>query len=887
MATSAVSSGSGVLDVNGIVSQLMAAESRPLAAYDKKTASVTATVSAYGSLSAAIGVFQSALGGLTKGTDFKALSASVANESILSASAGAKAVAGSYKVNVTQLAQNQTLTTAGLASNKASIGGGLKTTLSFQFGNTTGAFGLAGSGLSNSVVNDGIANGSLIINGKAIATSSATNSARALAEAINAQSANTGVTASATAASSAASLFAGFGAVTTDADSTYAIKVGGVTLMSQGSGESGTIDAAALDAVLAGPSAALTSLQSAGITFTGTAAGEDLVFTRADGSNLTIEEVVTGNVGGVQGGLQTDPAANNGGSSVTTASSIVLNSTSSSPITVAGSNPTIAGLSAGTGGSYLSGSFSQDATIASGTVVIDATNNSLEGIRDAVNKANIGVTATIVSDGSANPYHLVFTSNTSGANGSMKVSLSGAGSDPADSALEDLLSYDAGSNQKMTQTSAAQDTKLDVNGIAVSSHSTSVSEAIQGVTLTVSQLGATSVTINKNTGSLKTNVDGFVKAYNDLTGAIKKLTAYSPDTKAAGPLQGDATANSIQSQVRRLLGTSITGISGQLTTLGQIGITFQKDGTLSLDSTKLQKAIDENFSDIGALFGAIGNSTDNQVNFVSSTAKTKPGSYALSITQMAQQASMGGENALNATTTIDADTTWAVILNDTVPSNSKNIANVTIPAGSYSPEDLAKAIQSAINGVSAFAKNGAGVTASIDADGKLQLASTKYGKASNIALSDVSGTLVGDLFGTAVVNEGHDVAGTLGGHAVVGSGQTLTGAAGTPVEGLKIDITGGTTGERGTVSFSQGYAYQLNNLSTAFLGKDGLIASRTDGLNKSITDIAKQREKFMDKLDGIEARYRKQYSALDVTLAQMQTTQAYLAQQLAALAANS
>jgi flagellar hook-associated protein 2 len=131
------------------------------------------------------------------------------------------------------------------------------------------------------------------------------------------------------------------------------------------------------------------------------------------------------------------------------------------------------------------------------------------------------------------------------------------------------------------------------------------------------------------------------------------------------------------------------------------------------------------------------------------------------------------------------------------------------------------------------------------------------------------------------------VAGTLGGKAVVGTGQTLTGAEGTDAEGLKIDITGGALGDRGTVSFSQGYAYQLNNLATSFLGSKGLLTTVTEGLNKSIKDVAKQRDAFSSKLDDVEKRYRAQFTRLDTTLAKMQSTQAYLTQQLAALASNS
>jgi flagellar hook-associated protein 2 len=877
-----------MLDVNSIVSQLMQVESAPLAKYDQKTASYQAKLSAYGQLSGAVGVFQSSLGGLTKAADFKALSATASNADVLSASASSKAVAGNYKINVTQLAQSQTLTTPGIANSKSTIGTGAKTTISFQFGSVSGGFGLAGTTLGASVARDGISNGSLTINGTAIATDSTTNSARTLAEAINAKSTTTGVTATATPASSSATLFAGFGDVATGADGGYTLSVGGVQLAAQGAGVAAGdgITAASIDTALTDPSTVLTALTNAGITVSGTAAGGDLKFTRADGANLVVEEAVTGSPAAVNGGIGKGGGEVNGGSTTTAVSGISLSSTDASPITIAGSNPALAGLTAGTGGSYLGGTFTQDANIASGVVTIDSTNNTLEGIRDAVNKAGLGVTATIVSDGSANPYHLVFTSNATGANASMKMSLTG--DDPAlpDTALVDMLTYDPAGSQKMTQTSAAQDTKLSVNGIAVTSHSNNVGEAIQGVTLTVTQTGASTLNVSKNSGSVKSNVESFVKAYNDLNGTLKKLTGYNAETKTGGALQGDSTAQSVQSQIRRMMTTGISGLTGDVTTLGQVGISFDKDGTLSLDSSKFQKAMDKSFDDIGALFGAIGRSTDSLVSFTSSTSATKPGTYDLAIPQLATQGALTGAAALGASTTIAANTTWAVTLNDGTPSNSKNTTNVTIPAGTYTAAELAKVVQSSINGASAFSSAGSAVTASIDTDGKLVLSSAKYGSASNIKLADVSGSTVDSLFGGATPTAGLDVAGTLGGHPVTGSGQTLTGLAGTDVEGLKVEVTGGAIGDRGTVSFSQGYAYQLNNLATTMLGKTGQITSRTDGINQSIKDVAKQRDHFADKLTSVEARYRKQYSALDVMLTNMQATSSYLTQQLAAIAAN-
>ncbi|MNS51440.1 Flagellar hook-associated protein 2 [compost metagenome] len=178
------------------------------------------------------------------------------------------------------------------------------------------------------------------------------------------------------------------------------------------------------------------------------------------------------------------------------------------------------------------------------------------------------------------------------------------------------------------------------------------------------------------------------------------------------------------------------------------------------------------------------------------------------------------------------------------------------------------------------------MAATIDGTGKLSVASARYGSVSNIAISNGTGTPIDGLFGGATPTVGTDVAGTIGGQPVVGSGQSLTGAAGSPAEGLKVEITGGTIGARGNISFSQGYAYQLNNLATSFLGTGGMITSRSKGINDSITQVAEQRQRFSDKLNDIEARYRAQYSRLDVTLSKLATTQTYLTQQLAAIAAN-
>lgn len=762
--------GSG-LDVSGLVSKLMAAESAPLQTYDTKTGVLQGQIASYGQLSGAIGAFQGALSSLSSASTFQALTANASNSDVLGATASSTAAPGNYKVNVTQLAQAQSLNTPGQASTTAAIGSGIAgAKLTFEFGSVSGGnFGLTGSPLAAAAATGGIAKGALTLNGTAIATDSTTTSAQALADAINAQSDTTGVTASAS----------------------------------------------------------------------------------------------------------TDPSVG-----------ITLTSSDGSPITVGGSNPSLAGFTAGTGGSYQGASFSLDGSQTISTITLDPSSQTLAGIRDAINKANIGVTASIVSDGSKTPYHLVLASTKTGANATMKIAVSASDGSAADPALASLLSYDPAGTQALQQTSAAQDTLLNVNGIAVQSHGTDVTDAISGVTLSAKQTGSSSLTVARDTASVTKAINGFVSAYNTLNTTISKLTSYNPDTKTSGALQGDFTVRSIQSQLRAQLGNAVQGLDG-VTTLSQIGVSFQKDGSLTLDSSKLNKAMASNYNDIAGLFAAVGQATDSDIKVASSSASTKAGNYAVNITQMASQATLAGAAAPLGPTTITPNTTWAVTLNQTDPATASKVQNISIPAGTYSPDELAAVLRSSINGNPDFTGAGDTVAATIDGSGKLALSSTKWGGGSNLTLSAVSGFDPATLFGGAMTSTGQDVAGTIGGVQATGNGQTLSGAVGSVTEGLKLSITGGTTGARGDIGFSQGYAVLLSNLSTSFIGKSGVITNRTTGLNNSIKSISDRKAQFQSHLDELQKMYTKQFNALDTMLSSMQSTQTYLTQQLASIAANS
>lgn len=301
---------------------------------------------------------------------------------------------------------------------------------------------------------------------------------------------------------------------------------------------------------------------------------------------------------------------------------------------------------------------------------------------------------------------------------------------------------------------------------------------------------------------------------------------------------------------------------------------------MSLDQSKLTKAMDTNLADVASLFSSLGKTTDSLVSFVSASANTPPGTHDVFIEKLATQGKLTGSIAVTPTT-INSGNNELTVTVDGVTTSVSLVPRAT----PYSPSELASQVQSAINGASALSSAGIAVSVTIDASGQMNITSNKYGSESKVS---VTGSAAAALLGTPVATDGTDVKGTIAGVAASGSGQFLTGAIGSPASGLKLQITGGAeNASRGTITFSQGYAFHLNNLMESFLGTEGLIAGRTDGIKSSIKDIGTQSERVNQRLVDVEKRYRAQFTALDVAISNMMSTSAFLTQQLAQLSTMS
>jgi flagellar hook-associated protein 2 len=528
-------------------------------------------------------------------------------------------------------------------------------------------------------------------------------------------------------------------------------------------------------------------------------------------------------------------------------------------------------------GQYSGATFTSNG-LASKSITIDSTNNTLGGIAGAINAAAMGVTASIINDGSTTPNRLLITNNQTGVTQSMSISVSG------DPAVADLLTEDptSSTNQKFTQTTSAQNANLTINGVPVTKTSNVISDAISGVTMTLNKtnVGNTvNLNLTNNTSGLASSIKSFVDSYNSIKTSLDNLTSYDITSRSGADLYGESTIQTAQRQIKNIALSVLPSGSNGYTRLNDIGITFQKNGSLSIDNTKLNNAISSNYQGVAGLFAANGVSSDSLVQFTSSTSDTKQGSYAVNVATMPKQGSLTAGAAAGLTIG-PSNNTLAVTLNGI--SSTLTLTNATYSSAA----NLAAAIQSQINGATSFSNLSASINVSADANGILSFTSNRYGSASVVALSgSAASTLLGGTSGTT--SNGVDMVASMNGAAALTSGQTILGPMGTNQSGLKLSVIGGTTGARGTVTYTQGVAYQLNNLINSLTGTGGLITTRTTGLNNSIAQIEKQKSQMSVHLSMLQKQYEATYTALDSTIATLNSTSSYLTGQLSSIAATS
>jgi len=229
---------------------------------------------------------------------------------------------------------------------------------------------------------------------------------------------------------------------------------------------------------------------------------------------------------------------------------------------------------------------------------IDNSNNTLEGIRDAINSAsdNPGISASLITVDSGT--QLILSADQVGASNAINVVATD------DDALDgfDLARLNS-ANLVSLQT--ASDAIIKVDTQTVTRDSNNFSDVISGVTFNLAGAQAGTVetlSVVSDTDAIKKDIESFVTNYSTLVGVMKGLSNFDESTLVSGPLSGDSVVRAVQSSLRQVLSSNVTG--GVFSNLSELGITLGDGGSLSIDDTVLDAKIDNNLSDVKHFFSS-------------------------------------------------------------------------------------------------------------------------------------------------------------------------------------------------------------------------------------------------------------------------------------------
>ncbi|WP_454123220.1 flagellar filament capping protein FliD [Kosakonia sp. Marseille-Q7440] len=247
------------------------------------------------------------------------------------------------------------------------------------------------------------------------------------------------------------------------------------------------------------------------------------------------------------------------------------------------------------------------------TVTLDKDKTSLADMRDAINAKQGSVTASIIK-ADDNSYYLSLTSRDSGTTNQMTITTN-------DAELAKYVSYDStntgSASNVMTQQVAANDAKVKINGIDITRSSNTITDAPEGVTLTLNKLTTgtpETLSVTKDNAPMTAAIQAYVDAYNSLQTTIGNQTKYtavdqgSTQNTSNGDLLGDGTLRNIQTRLRSQLSASQSG-NDSFAVLSQLGITQDVNGKLAVDSTKLEKALNEKSADVVTFLSGDGKTT--------------------------------------------------------------------------------------------------------------------------------------------------------------------------------------------------------------------------------------------------------------------------------------
>ena len=434
---------------------------------------------------------------------------------------------------------------------------------------------------------------------------------------------------------------------------------------------------------------------------------------------------------------------------------------------------------------------------------------------------------------------------------------------------------------------APQDAIVDINGINVRKSSNTITDDFEGLTFNLQSADVNktvSLTVAKGGADLTNQMGAFIGSYNALVGYLNAQFSYDPKSnQPAPPLNGDSAARQVQRTVKNFLTSRVGNLgSDVISSLAELGVeSSEETGLVSLNSSKLDTLLKDSPDDVRRLLTQFGEALeDSDFTFVDRTANTKPGTYDVEITTARTRAEVAAGVAAEDLT---ADETITLDIHVDAQNAAANPTQVVVNLlnGDTTAQQISR-MQTALDDASLD------VTVFLDAGGNITIRSDKYGD--DFQVTAVSDRAAGVGLGTtgignvAISDTGTDLEGTIGGIPTEAEDDVLSGKNGFSIEGVEIRIPNDTSGDLGQLRIVDGIGASLPDiLDSLGLGGSGLLQSRRDGVDNSIEDLDNQIDRASRRTARVEQRLRRQFTNLEVQIAQLNALGDYVSQQMAAL----
>jgi len=521
-------------------------------------------------------------------------------------------------------------------------------------------------------------------------------------------------------------------------------------------------------------------------------------------------------------------------------------------------------------------------------ITIDSSNNTVDGLVNAINTQSDDVSASIVFDQANSANRILLTSKYTGEANEINVTnnlVTPTGSevlpDFSGAAIQDAA------NAQLQLGSGA--------GAIVAEYDSNVIDGlIDNVTLNLESADASkdiNIKVTRDTDSAQTAIEGFVESYNSMIQYIDDQTAFNTSTNTASPLLGNRTVSTLKTTLSSMVTESVPGLSSSVNRFSQLGIDIDNSGKLIINSSELESALQGNTdgiepTDIQRVFGMSGVSDNSGVSFLLGSTRTKASTsaYQVDILQAAERGSVTATSALDSSIVIDSSNNQIQLSIDSLETDA-----ITLEPGTYTQEELASHLQSRINGIDT--RDFDDVDISLES-GFLEITSQRYGRSSEIsAISGTASSILG--FDGTETGVGQDVAGSFIVDGVVetatGTGRVLIGDSDNDnTADLQVRVTLTSTQVSGGVEANLDVSRGISSSLDKYFG---------ELLDTSVGTIKTAEEDFTLRIESLDASIARvnaisesktedliaQFTALERVLSDLQGTSSFLTSQLASL----